>query len=238
MATRTRPRSRSVSQERQQADQALRAEVAELLSDPDAVVALIEQLAATCKSPKILGYSLRNQAMLMLQAQARGMRLRDVDTYKGWRRRGLGVKRGEQGLRIVRPRGTENTSDDGENDGDQPSHTDSAATAAADQVEGSEPQPGRTRFRMAAVFEINQTQPLEDAEEIGGAHVVPNPAAVLAETLTGQLERAGFELVTDADCGTAEIDDSEAVVIIPPGHPVGELARALAQIHAARCDET
>lgn len=213
---------------RQDADRALQAEAAELLSDADAVVALAEQLAATCRSPKVLGYSLRNQALLIKQAEARGMVLTDVDTFRGWRERGRAVRKGEAGLRIVRPRGTEAAEDAGEVEGIVTHRGDVPTGDEAGENEGET----RTRFRMTAVFDISQTEGISDAEIIGEAHEVPNPAALLADTLVGQLERRGYQVVTDADAERAEVDDGD-LITVPEGRPVAELARALAVVIAA-----
>lgn len=48
--------------------------------------------------------SLRNQVMLWLQAMDQGFRLRDVDTFFGWKRRGRHVRAGVRSLRLVEPR--------------------------------------------------------------------------------------------------------------------------------------
>lgn len=216
-------------QARQDVDRALQAEAAELLADPDAVVALAEQLATTCRSPKVLSYSLRNQALLIMQAEARGMVLTDVDTFRGWRERGRMVRKGEAGLRIVRPRGTEAAEDAGDSEGE------GIVTHRGDVPTGDEGGANegatRTRFRMTAVFDISQTEGIEDAEVIGEAHAVPNPAALLADTLVGQLERRGYQVVTAA-AERAEVDDGD-LITVPEGRPVAELARALAVVLAA-----
>jgi hypothetical protein len=54
-------------------------------------------------SPKILPYSLHNKILLAAQAEDRGITLRDVDTFHGWKHRGRQVCKGKRGLRIVRP---------------------------------------------------------------------------------------------------------------------------------------
>ena len=117
------------------------------LADPE----LIEQRMRTAlsqMSARILGYSLRNQMLLIAQAEERGIPLRDVDTFKGWRQRGRQVRRGEHGLRIVRPVGLDNHQDtDTEADPDQRDHS-------TGQEQDETP---RVRFRFMAVFDISQT---------------------------------------------------------------------------------
>jgi hypothetical protein len=68
---------------RDQADSALCERARELLADPAAVATLVRQLVTVSASPKVLRYSLRNQAMLASQAEERGLVLTDVDSFKG-----------------------------------------------------------------------------------------------------------------------------------------------------------
>jgi hypothetical protein len=126
------------------------------LADPE----LIEQrirAALSGMSPRILSYSLRNQMLLLGQAKERGMSLRDVDTFQGWRQRGRQVRRGEQGLRLVRPVGLDNHEDtDAEPDHDEPKRS----------TDTEHDEAPRVRFRFMAVFDISQTDEVtdEDAE--------------------------------------------------------------------------
>lgn len=210
-------------QARREADKALQAEAAELIADPDAVAEMAAKLATTCRSPKVLSYSLRNQALLVSQAEARGMVLTDVDSFRGWQERGRAVRKGEAGLRIVRPRGTE-SAENGEG-------SEEAQQEPNEPAEGAEDGEGetRTRFRMTAVFDISQTEGIEDAEVIGEAHEVTNPAAVLAERITAELERYEYVIEEDPACTRAEVDDGD-LITVPVGRPVAELARALAVV--------
>jgi hypothetical protein len=117
------------------------------LADPE----LIERrmrAALSGMSPRILGYSLRNQMLLFSQAEQRGMSLRDVDTFKGWCQRGRQVRRGEQGLRIVRPVGLDKGSDTEA----EPDHDERDRSTGGEQDEAP-----RVRFRFMAVFDISQT---------------------------------------------------------------------------------
>src|SRR5262245_15375683 len=103
--------------ERDAKDAELREQARELLADPDAVAAMVAQVIQT-RSRRVASYSIRNMALLFKQAEERGAVLTDVDTYKGWRARGRGVRQGETGYRIVRPVGREQgEGGDGENSG-------------------------------------------------------------------------------------------------------------------------
>jgi hypothetical protein len=177
------------------------------LADPE----LIEQrirAALSGMSPRILGYSLRNQMLLLGQAEERGMSLRDVDTFNGWRQRGRQVRRGEQGLRLVRPVGLDQEDTDAAPDHDEPDR--SSDTGHNDAA--------RVRFRFMAVFDISQTDEVvtdEDAETpcaaCGAAPGTPcldgcgcagctgqldpdeqEPADVAWNRLQGQIVQAGY----------------------------------------------
>jgi hypothetical protein len=88
---------------------------------------------------------------------------------------------------------------------------------------------------MMSVFDISQTDGAEDAETVGEAEVVPNPAAVLRDTLTEQFERRGYRVeVTDTETGAAELDERDQIVRLPAGADVTELARALAELVTGR----
>jgi hypothetical protein len=127
------------------------------LADPELVEQRI-RAALSGMSPRILGYSLRNQMLLLGQAEERGMSLRDVDTFNGWRQRGRQVRRGEQGLRLVRPVGLDHQEDtDAAPDHDEPDRS----------TDTERDEPPRVRFRFMAVFDISQTDEVvtdEDAE--------------------------------------------------------------------------
>lgn len=124
-----------------------------LATDRDSVADFTRR-AVGGMSPRILGYSLRNQVLLMTQAAARGIDLRDVDTFRGWQRRGRSVRRGEHGLRIIRPVGVDDTNDE-PTDGGDPDH-------GATDDEGRAP---RVRFRMTTVFDVSQTDTASPAAD-------------------------------------------------------------------------
>jgi len=194
---------------RDTADAAIRDNATELLTDPDAVAAMVSHLMTT-NSPKLLRYSMRNAAMLTTQAEERGMTLTDVDSFRGWIERGRCVRKGEQGLRIVAPQGTEPPGDD-----------------SAEQADQGDGEDIRVRFRMVTVFDLSQTEGIEDAEPVEG-ETITDPAAVLRATIAEQIERMGYTITTDQGEGPATVDDAARTVTVPTGEPVPELARALA----------
>jgi hypothetical protein len=194
---------------RDAADAAIRDNATELLTDPDAVAAMVSHLMTT-NSSKLLRYSMRNVAMLTTQAEERGMPLTDVDSFRGWIERGRCVRKGERGLRIVAPKGTEPPGDD-----------------SAEQADQGDGEDIRVRFRMVTVFDISQTEGIEDAEPVDG-EIINDPAAVLRATIAEQIERMGYTITTDQGEGSATVDDEARTVTVPAGEPVPELARALA----------
>uniref|UniRef100_UPI003F49B120 ArdC family protein n=1 Tax=Amycolatopsis sp. CA-290885 TaxID=3239925 RepID=UPI003F49B120 len=218
-------------QEREAADGGIRERAAELLADPERAVAMVRQLIEANSSPRVLRYSLRNQAMLSSQAEERGMSLIDVDTFKGWLNRGRVVRRGEHGLRIVRPRGRAAESAAG---GQREEKTEKAAPEqGSDQGKQQGEESGeRVSFRMMTVFDISQTEAAEDVEIVGEAEQAEAPVQLLRETLRDQLARFGCE-ITEAPAATVASVEDDRVVTVPPGQPVEELARALAIVVTA-----
>jgi N-terminal domain of anti-restriction factor ArdC len=148
---------------REQADRALCKKAGALLADPDAVAAMVTQLVTDSRSPRVLRYSLRNQALLISQAEQRGMRLTDVDSFAGWKNRGRRVRKGEHGLRIVAPTGTK-TGEDVEQDEN---------TSATDEHQSGKQLP--IRFHMVTVFDICQTEAIDDAETLSRAGLRMSP---------------------------------------------------------------
>jgi hypothetical protein len=222
------------------ADRAIRERTAEALADPDSpeLDGLIVAGATGHLSARILGYSLANQLMLWQQADERGITLRDVDTYRGWRERGRGVKRGERGLRIVRPVGRE--------DGDPEATAQPGATQAAPQADEAE---ARTRFRMMTVFEVSQTddgaddaEPLTEEPGRDAARWSPDlldpaddeppisPAAALATSLVAQLRRGGYAIEWDDTHpeDPTHVDYQARTVRLPSVDTTPDVLRALA----------
>jgi hypothetical protein len=110
-----------------------------LAGDPDFIRDFVAS-AVDGMSARILSYSLRNQALLADQANERGITLRDVDTFRGWRNRGRGVRKGEHGLRIIAPVGL----DDAKGNEDQEETRD----------EPSDAETPRVRFRVRVRFPL------------------------------------------------------------------------------------
>ena len=200
-----------------------------LYADPAAFGARVAGLLPA-SGPKLLSYSLRNQALLITQAEKRGMVLREVDTLNGWRQRGRAVRKGEHGLRIVRPVGREGTP-----------HADQAtAEAIITPTDADTETAERVRFRFMSVFEVSQTEGVEDfdGEE---QTTTDEPAAVLFAALKAQAERAGY-LVTewpadephaaavevDTEAHTISVHDDET----PDAEVMAQLAAAVATLTA------
>lgn len=189
------------------------------MADPQ-VGARVAALAGAGVSMRILSYSLRNQMLLMAQADERGMQLRDVDTLRGWRERGRAVLKGSKGLRIVRPVGTEQAAD---------AEPGEAIVCPSDDGDaGEDADSRRPRFRMSSVFELSQTEGVED-DEAGAPEQVEDPAAVLAGTLTVQAQRAGYTV----SWGEATEVDHDARTLTA-GEDLDELAAAVATIATNR----
>lgn len=192
----TKKAGRRSSKARRAAARARNAELAAMgqamLEDPH----FGERIADLLDTPRMLTYSLRNQALLLAQADARGMRLTDVDTYLGWQRRGRQVRGGEHGLKIVRPLPTRHG---------EPGEADRA-------VQGAEEEHQEVFFRTMTVFELTQTDELDENRiRTDGEHpktgepgnkpitqTAPDaepdtaPEAVLVASLREQAERAGY----------------------------------------------
>ncbi|WP_331761021.1 ArdC-like ssDNA-binding domain-containing protein (plasmid) [Nocardia sp. NBC_01377] len=203
---------------RRAVDDAIRESGNELLNDPAAVADMIEKLARIT-SPKLLRYSLRNVALIYKQAADRAMTVTDVDTFKGWLMRGRSVHKGEKSLRIVAPKG----SDEGE--AAEGEATEQPAEPPADSAD-AEVGNFRVRFRMIAVFDIAQTQAIEDFED-EPLEVAPvaEPAAAVRAHLLEQLAALGYT-VTEGDAPA--LDDDTRTVTVSSGQPLEELAQALA----------
>ncbi|MBN1172645.1 MAG: hypothetical protein JXA67_10775 [Micromonosporaceae bacterium] len=108
-------------------------------------------------SARILGYSLRNQMLLERQAEEHGFRLTDVDTLRGWRDRGRKVRRGETGLRLIRPVGKDTKDADPDA---SPTEEPERDEDAEDRDDSTEDEP-KVKFRTGVVFDIAQTDATE-----------------------------------------------------------------------------
>lgn len=220
-----------------------------LAGDPRVIRDRIRQAVAGM-SPRILGYSLRNQTLLFDQAAQRGMTLTDVDTFRGWKRRGRSVRKGEHGLRIIRPVGIDDqaTGNDDQEDDERPADSDAAP---------------RVRFRVMVVFERSQTDPVgqatgedQDCPACGVTTGEPcrtgcacpacatepettgTPGEVLWNNLYEQITRAGYAFDWPADVNGARVSvdhDARAVRVALSATPddpdaLADIAAALAEI--------
>lgn len=251
--TRTTRRSRYTPEqraERARQDTALFDRTAQTLAGDPQVIRDRIRRAVTGVSPRILGYSLRNQTLLFDQADERGITLTDVDTFRGWQRRGRQVRRGEHGLRIIRPVGLD---DDATGNQDQED----------DERPADEQEAPRVRFRVMTVFDRSQTDGIgEDTEEdqdcpsCGATTGEPcrpactcptcgaepeaddTPGEVLWNNLYEQITRAGYTFDWPAGITGARVStdhDARAVrvaLFATPDDPdaLADLAAALAEI--------
>ena len=155
-------------------DAALATEAEEALADPDFGAQVIELLT----TPRLLSYSVRNQALLLVQARKRGTTLSHLKPFEGWLKVGRCVRGGETCLRLV-----EHRSGRGE-DG------------------GGEDGESRKSFRWVRRFDFSQTEPLEGFD--GEVEEEPTeedltPGAALFESLSKQADRLGYLLVAWPD---------------------------------------
>ncbi|MGW4241846.1 hypothetical protein [Nocardia sp. NPDC004722] len=197
------------------------------LSDPAAVAAMIAT-AVRIPCGRFLRYSLRNQALILRQAEQRGFTVTDIDTATGWRARGRYPA--QPALKISAPKGREA---DADTDGQ-----DAAGPVLLEIVEGGETAEegeGRTRFRMRKVWDISQTAGIEDFDgEPATVEPVADPAAVLWETLCGEAARYGFTVTADPTATAPQVDQDRAVITVEPAHQVQQLAQVLGPMSADR----
>ncbi|MEV6967562.1 hypothetical protein AB0M47_20905 [Hamadaea sp. NPDC051192] len=208
------------------ADAALTARADDALADPAGrmVTAVITRTLAGGLSARILGYSLRNQALLMTQAEDLGIELSDVDTGKGWRARGRAVV-DRRPMRIVRPKGRDARPED------------QAADAEPVEQDGDGDQAGPVRFRMMTVYDVSQTEGPDDVDpaevmpilespdgpcpQCGDAECDPHdfacnplpltPAESLAQSLRVQLTRAGWTFTHEPDAQASADHDTRVI---------------------------
>ncbi|GAB2554785.1 hypothetical protein [Nocardia heshunensis] len=198
-----------------------------LLSDPDAVSAMVAT-AVRIPCGRFLRYSLRNQALILRQAEERGFTVTDIDTAAGWRDRGRYPA--QPALKISAPKGREAAPETGQDTGPVLLEIVEAGT---DTNEGE----GRTRFRMRKVWDISQTSGIEDFEgEPATVEPVSDPAALLWVTLCGEAERYGFTVAFTADVTATvpSVDEDRAVITVGEADRVEHLARVIGPMSADR----
>jgi hypothetical protein len=204
------------------ADTALKKAADALLADPVAVTDMVTSMLAGINSARVLRFSLRNQAILLKQAEERGMVLLDVRSAQDWAMVGRSMRPGEVGFRVVRPIGSE-VDDTGE--------TDTTSKAEQPKPDG-EPPKERALFRMTQrkFFDLSQT---EGAELV----VRGDQEETLWQNLAAQLARRGFRVVDDDQPRERTVDRDEKVVWVSPSAPpavqVVTLALGLAEIMTA-----
>jgi hypothetical protein len=204
------------------ADAALKEAADALLADPVAVTDMVTSMLAGINSARVLRFSLRNQAILLKQAEDRGMLLLDVRSAQDWAMVGRSVRYGEVGFRVVRPIGSE-VDDTG----------DTAATSTVEQPtpDGEQPKE-KTLFRMTArkFFDLSQT---EGAELV----VRGDQEETLWQNLAEQVRRRGFRVVDDDQPRERTVDLDEKVIWVSPSAPpvvqVVTLALGLAEVITA-----
>lgn len=171
------------------------------LAETDPVNVVSDQLLAAAASVQHL--SLRNQVMLVIQAQEQNLTLRDVNTYQGWCHRGRVPN--APGLRIIRPQ--------------------------KDRRTGSVSRRRAVPFRVDYRWEFDQTVPRGgDGEPQAAAEPAGDPAEFV-ENLLGQLSRRGYR-VEPGPVGAVDHDQLVATVAEPVWSDPADTARALIKVVA------
>ncbi|SCL12925.1 hypothetical protein GA0070616_0066 [Micromonospora nigra] len=257
--TRSRYSDEQIKEFRQR-DRQVMSRSTEHLEDAEGIRRFAQHAATGGVSLRILAYSLRNQALLAQQADERGFVLSDVDSVKGWRQRGRFVRKGETGLRLIKPVGK----DKKDTDADEPEASDEREDDADDTDETGEDN-GKPKFRTGVVFDVAQTAeiPPEERGQCAACNAeagepcnpgclcptctdyepVGDAAEILWNNLLDQLTAAGYALdwpaPADALHGHRVHVDHEGRTVaaafeVTAEHPaaVADLAAAVAQIIA------
>lgn len=122
------------------------AEVALLRERLAAFSGQVDEAAIAQITAMYSGYSPRNAMLIAMQCPT----ATDVCGYTDWQKRGRQVRKGERGIQIMAPAGQY---------GDKPEQTGETAPKG-DAETGDAP---RMRFRVAAVFDVSQTDPKVEA---------------------------------------------------------------------------
>jgi hypothetical protein len=225
-ATKKKRKRRVPTEERKAADAKIRTEAAAVLAAPEGVARMIEKLMHAKLGPRVLSYSLRNQALVISQAEDRAIPLSDVRGRGEWRALGRWPRKGQPGLRITARNG--NREDDAGTPAlDEPQPAD---PAAEDNGEGEE----SIGFHMVSVWDRSMT----DGDELEEPPPeVPDPARVLLDGLTEQVERHEYRVVTaehDVPASPSNVDhDAKTITVMPEWSArdkILTIALALAQI--------
>lgn len=181
----------------------------EALRDPEHVARQARR-AAAAPTTSLGRFSLRNQMILSAQAEEKGLFLSDVDTYRGWERRGRKPARAGDYLLVTVPRGYQRKTADDQDDA----------------TNDDENEPPRAYF-MGKRWDISQTVPLTDDDlaanpDRGACNGCParagqpcqpgctcfacadpapqqTPAEVLWNTLQNDITQSGYRFVWPGD---------------------------------------
>lgn len=172
------------------------------LADADPANIVAGQLLAA--APSVQQLSLRNQITLLIQANQRGLVLRDIDTDAGWRRRGRAPN--QSGLQIIRP------------------HEGHAGKPTVTRGRG---------YRVVRRWEFGQTTPDPLNPPAQPQPDPPGDAACFAEHLIDQLGRRGYRIApgqaNDVDHATRLVTLASCAWHGDPAGAVPLLLKALAQ---------
>ncbi|GAB2859100.1 hypothetical protein GCM10022221_68320 [Actinocorallia aurea] len=116
--------------------------------DPD-VLAMVGRMDP---SSHLATYSDWNRAFLAAQAIKRDMTLTEVYTANGWRAFGRHVSKGSKALRVAAPRGREDLGRE--------------ETPADGSAAGQDEPRTRTLIRWLPVFDVSQTDPVEEVADV------------------------------------------------------------------------
>jgi hypothetical protein len=221
--------------ERKAADDRHRAKADEQLASEAAVTRLVDSLITSGLGPNMLGYSLRNQMLILGQAADRGIPVSEVYAFGGWRERGRGPRADEHGLRICAFNGADDDTADSGDDAPAEGLPADTAPGGGEGTGDGEAQRVSRRFRMISVFDRSQTQGADDE------HVpVSDAAQLLLGNLTKQLGKRGYQVVVvaeDAPATVSNLDMAARTVTVREGWPgrdrVLTVALAMAQILTA-----
>ncbi|MDT0632928.1 ArdC family protein [Rubrivirga litoralis] len=153
-ATRTKPTAKQTEQAQQRRDEAaatLAAGVEHVAQDPEALAAYLEFRA------NFRRYSCRNALFLSAQARTRGASARHFMGFRAWQGHGRQVQKGQRGYKVFAPTLRKLTAEE---------------CAARGREEGARTVSG---FRLATVFDIDQTEAIEGREAEALVYASPIP---------------------------------------------------------------
>ena len=143
------------------------AQIAALRTRLEAFQGEIDEAQIAMIAARFDGYSERNAMLIAMQNPT----ATDVSGFRAWQDRDRSVKPGESGLQILAPAGRK----------------DAVEADPANDVEAEE---ARQFFRVAYVFDVSQTEPLEVAQARWAARAAEAEAAAEADYEAGDLALA------------------------------------------------